>query len=95
MAQAEGHPSPPYLRLQKSNCVLRHATGSSTPVSGDSTFPVVSAAAAAKLLIVPRFGSASLFIVLTRKLEEPATLAQDIPRESRLKNLLGSYGDVV
>ena len=46
------------------------------------------------MLMVPRFGSASPFVLLTRKLDESATLAPAIPRELRLKNLLSSYEDV-
>ena len=65
-AGTDGTPSAPFLRLERSQCLLRHAThvGANAPKAKS---PVLSAAMAAKLLPHLRFGSSSPFVVLTRR----------------------------
>ena len=90
-ASADGTPSAPFLGMERSQCLLCPGThvGTNAPAAKS---PVLSAALAAKFLQHPRFGSASPFVVLTRRVDsakEPATKAS-----GRLETLLKQYEDV-
>lgn len=84
-------PGPPKLTLVKSQCRLYPSTAYAvepTPAKDR----VMTAAAAAKLLRTPKFGSASPFVVLTRKLDDAEPAAES--RNDRLQSLLAEYQDV-
>ena len=94
-ATANDLPAPPKLVLQKTKCELLLVTlhtGGSGPAAQS---PVLSACAAAKLLSHPKFGRASPFVVLTRKVDGSVdTVSNTLDHNSRLQLLLPKYEDV-
>ena len=80
----------PYLLLGKTQTILELQQAD---CAKSDTSCGISAHGAAKLLATPRFGSASPFVVLTRKVEQPGE-GTDPHASSRLAKLLGNYGDV-
>ena len=85
-------PSESYLRLCKSKCILWPMPAQDGRSATDPRSNVIPAQLAAKLLVSPRFGSATPFVVLTRKAaDDPEPAA---PRDKRLTRLLDDYSDV-
>ena len=82
----------PHLLLGKTQTILEPPQADCNTAKSDTSC-VISAHGTAKLLATPRFGSASPFVILTRKVEQPDE-GSDTHANSRLAKLLGNYGDV-